>query len=65
MSLTALLEKYAPCTVEHHGRLYSFRQGGKGERTLVLLHGIGTAEHIQMRREMLQWNMMPIGQKAR
>jgi pimeloyl-ACP methyl ester carboxylesterase len=42
MSLTALLEKYAPCTVEHHGRLYSFRQSGKGERTLVLLHGIGT-----------------------
>ena len=30
-----------------------------------MLDGIGAAEHIQMRREMLQRNMMPIRQEAR
>lgn len=42
MGLMHLLDKYAVRTVERDGRVWSFRENGKGKRTIVLLHGIGT-----------------------
>jgi pimeloyl-ACP methyl ester carboxylesterase len=42
MSLLALLDKYPPRTVQTGSRKLSYRESGKGARTLVLLHGVGT-----------------------
>ena len=42
MNLIALLDKYPPRTVQAGSRKLSYRESGKGPRTLVLLHGVGT-----------------------
>ena len=42
MNLIALLDKYPPRTVQGGSRTLSYRESGKGPRTLVLLHGVGT-----------------------